>query len=62
MQSCEGEADIGVSVNLGARSYEIRVVSGQTAGFGPFVRAALEQDVVGQVMPLCTDRDRRPSG
>jgi 3-dehydroquinate synthase len=42
MQPGEEAADIRVRVDLGPRSYEIRVVSGRTAEFGPFVRTALD--------------------
>jgi 3-dehydroquinate synthase len=42
MQSREETTDLRVAVDLGPRSYEVRVVTGQTAGFGPFVRGALE--------------------
>lgn len=41
-------AEIRVPVDLGPRSYEIRVVSRQTAGFGPFVRGALESTWAGR--------------
>jgi 3-dehydroquinate synthase len=34
--------DIRVSVNLGPRSYEVRVVSGGREAFGPFARSALD--------------------
>jgi 3-dehydroquinate synthase len=34
--------DIRVSVNLGPRSYEVRVVSGGAEAFGPFARSALD--------------------
>jgi 3-dehydroquinate synthase len=36
-----------VSVSLGPRSYEIRVVSGQPEGFGPFARASLDATWAG---------------
>jgi 3-dehydroquinate synthase len=42
MQPGEEATDIHVAVELGPRSYEIRVVSGRVAEFGPFVRTALD--------------------
>jgi 3-dehydroquinate synthase len=42
MHRGEEAADIRVAVDLGPRSYEIRVVSGRTSEFGPFVRGALD--------------------
>jgi 3-dehydroquinate synthase len=42
------EADIRVAVELGPRSYEIRVVSGRTAEFGRFVRDALDATWAGR--------------
>jgi len=36
------DAEVRVPVNLGTRSYEVRVVSGRPEGFGPFARAALD--------------------
>jgi 3-dehydroquinate synthase len=40
--------DIRVPVALGPRSYEVRIVTGQAAGFGPFVRDALDSTWSGQ--------------
>src|SRR2546428_13568758 len=40
--------DIPVPVELGPRSYEVRVVTGRTGEFGPFVRAALESTWSGR--------------
>ncbi len=40
--------DIRVPVALGPRSYEVRIVTGQTAGFGPFVRGALDSTWSGR--------------
>jgi 3-dehydroquinate synthase len=37
-----------VAVRLGPRSYEVRVVSGQTASFGPFARSALDATWAGR--------------
>ncbi len=37
-----------VEVELGPRSYEVRVVTGQVDGFGPFVREALEHTWSGK--------------
>ena len=37
-----------MGVELGPRSYEIRVVTGQPGGFGPFVRAALDRTWAGR--------------
>src|SRR5262249_48685651 len=48
MQSGDEAADIRVAVDLGPRSYEIRVVSGRPADFGPYVRAALDATWAGQ--------------
>src|SRR5689334_19690388 len=44
----EGAADIHVAVGLGPRSYEIRVVSGQTGEFGRFLRGALDATWAGR--------------
>ena len=38
MKSTDEATEIRVQVALGPRSYEVRVVSGLTAGFGAFVR------------------------
>jgi 3-dehydroquinate synthase len=42
------EAMHTVAVGLGSRSYEVRVVSGQAAAFGPYARAALEATWAGR--------------
>ena len=42
MHSGSEETDIRVPVDLGTRSYEVRVVSGRLDAFGPFARDALE--------------------
>jgi len=42
------EAAISVPVCLGARSYEVRVVSGQRSAFGAFARAALDATWAGR--------------
>ncbi len=44
MQSREETTDLRVAVDLGPRSYEVRVVTGQSAGFGPFVRGRSHRD------------------
>jgi 3-dehydroquinate synthase len=48
MQPGEEASDVRVAVELGARSYEIRVVSGRTPEFGAFVRAALDSSWSGR--------------
>ncbi len=40
--------EIRVPVNLGPRSYEVRVVSGASEGFGAFVRGALDATWAGR--------------
>jgi 3-dehydroquinate synthase len=40
--------ELTVELELGPRSYSVRVVSGQPAGFAPFVRAALDRSWAGQ--------------
>src|ERR1035438_8251149 len=40
--------EMTVAVELGPRAYEVRVVTGQPAGFGPFVRASLDRTWAGQ--------------
>ena len=40
--------EICVRVDLGPRSYDVRVVSGRTDAFGPFARAALEESWAGR--------------
>lgn len=42
MTSPPSDAVVCVPVNLGPRSYEVRVVSGRPERFGPFVRSALD--------------------
>ena len=42
------DAEARVSVNLGPRSYEVRVVSGRPEGFGPFAKTALEATWAGR--------------
>ncbi|GAC1464195.1 MAG: 3-dehydroquinate synthase [Isosphaeraceae bacterium] len=42
------DAELRVSVNLGPRSYEIRVVSGSPEGFAPFARSALDATWAGR--------------
>src|SRR5205823_14365380 len=42
METRRETTDIRVAVELGPRSYEVRVVTGRLDEFGPFVRAALE--------------------
>ncbi len=48
MQRRDEAADIRVAVELGPRSYEIRVVSGRTAELGRFVRDALDATWAGR--------------
>jgi 3-dehydroquinate synthase len=48
MHPGEDDPDLRVAVDLGSRSYEIRVVSGRLAGFGPFVRGALDSTWAGR--------------
>jgi 3-dehydroquinate synthase len=48
MQPREDAADIRVAVELGPRSYEIRVVSGRIAELGRFVRGALDATWAGR--------------
>jgi 3-dehydroquinate synthase len=48
MHPREGAADVRVAVELGPRSYEIRVVSGRTAEVGRFVRDALNVSWAGR--------------
>jgi 3-dehydroquinate synthase len=48
MQPSEEATDIRVAVDLGPRAYEVRVVTGRPAEFGPFVRAALESSWSGR--------------
>jgi 3-dehydroquinate synthase len=48
MQACDREPELRVGVDLGPRSYEIRVVSGGRAQFGSFVRGALERSWSGR--------------
>ncbi len=48
MQPPEEAADLRVAVELGPRSYEIRVVSGRTAEFGRIVRDALDATWAGR--------------
>jgi 3-dehydroquinate synthase len=42
------DAEVHVTVNLGPRTYEVRVVSGRPEGFGPFARAALDGSWAGR--------------
>jgi 3-dehydroquinate synthase len=48
MQPRDEATEIRVPVALGPRSYEVRIVTGQAAGFGPFVRGALESSWSGR--------------
>src|SRR5262245_5214754 len=48
MESHSTGTDIRVHVELGPRSYEVHVVTGQIDGFGPFARAALESTWSGR--------------
>ena len=50
-----------VRVELGARSYEIRVVSKSISDFGAFVGEALEATLDRPLVPERPDRDRRES-
>jgi 3-dehydroquinate synthase len=50
MDTCATSPESRVTVDLGPRSYEIHVVTGRTAEFGRFVRAALERTWSG---PSC---------
>lgn len=52
-----------VSVELGPRSYEVRVVSGRTTEFGAFARAALDATWAGRTCKralIVTDENVRP--
>lgn len=42
------DAEVRVSVNLGPRTYEVRVVTGQAEAFGPFARRALDATWAGR--------------
>lgn len=44
----DGGDAIRVAVDLGPRSYEVRVVTGQQGGFGPFAREALDGSWAGK--------------
>jgi 3-dehydroquinate synthase len=48
MKPFPDETDIRVPVDLGPRSYEVRVVTGRSSEFGPFARAALQATWAGQ--------------
>jgi len=48
MQPFSDETDIRVAVDLGPRSYEVRVVTGRSSEFGPFVRDALRASWSGR--------------
>lgn len=57
------ESDRRVVVDLGPRSYEVRVVTGRTAELGPFVRAALDGTWAGRTCRralVVTDENVRP--
>jgi 3-dehydroquinate synthase len=59
------DEEILVPVNLGPRSYQVRVVSGRREGFGPFVRAALDATWGGRTCRrglLVTDEHVAPIG
>jgi 3-dehydroquinate synthase len=52
-----------VTVPLGARTYDVRIVSGETDGFGPFVKSALEATWAGRGSRralVVTDANVRP--
>jgi 3-dehydroquinate synthase len=54
-----------VPVNLGPRSYEVRVVSGEPGAFGPFARAALDATWAGRTCHralVVTDENVAPLG
>jgi 3-dehydroquinate synthase len=48
MQSSLNEQGLTVRVDLGSRSYEIRVVTGRRGAFGAFTRTALDRDWGGR--------------
>ncbi|MGP0067193.1 MAG: iron-containing alcohol dehydrogenase, partial [Isosphaeraceae bacterium] len=48
MKTSPEESDIRVPVDLGPRSYEVRVVTGRSSEFGPFCRTALQATWAGQ--------------
>ena len=49
-------------VDLGPRSYEVRVVSGRPDEFGPFVRGRARGDLGRPGVPVGLDRHRREPG
>jgi 3-dehydroquinate synthase len=48
MDSTATLPEMTVAVELGPRAYEVRVVTGRPAGFGPFVRASLDRTWAGR--------------
>ena len=48
MKPSPDETDIRVPVELGPRSYEVRVVTGRSSEFGPFARSVLDTTWAGQ--------------
>lgn len=48
MASIATAPELTVELELGPRSYSVRVVTGQPAGFGPFVRASLDRTWAGR--------------
>jgi 3-dehydroquinate synthase len=48
MDSTATSPELTVAVELGPRAYEVRVVTGQPAEFGPFVRSSLDRTWAGQ--------------